>query len=163
MQTIVNRINFSLFLIIIACSTFSCKSSDKWVVPANLIGDWKSKTHKITVRTEPKWMKFEFTSDSVTVFISINEDKTANGNIGLASFNNAIVEENSGNPSVTGISYIVKCGKIGKIFNNDPLDNKEVEIWLSPIENNMKAEIRYSESGDKFPMAGLVFEKVVNK
>lgn len=150
---------YTLFLLINI--TLSCVSSSKWVVPTELIGKWNTQPHKITVRTEPKWMKFEFTSDSAVVSIQINDNKTVIGNIGSASFSNSTVSQNTGDPSVTGIAYIIKCGKIGKIFETDPLENKEVEIWLSPIENNMKAEIRYAESGDKFPMAGLIFEKVV--
>lgn len=154
--------NRSIILILLFCTaTISCISPSKWVVPTELIGKWNTQPHKITVRTEPKWMKFEFTSDSAVVSIQINDNKTVVGNIGLASFSNGTVSQNTGDPSVTGIAYIIKCGKIGKIFGTDPLENKEVEIWLSPIENNMKAEIRYTESGDKFPMAGLIFEKMI--
>jgi hypothetical protein len=60
------------------------------------------------------------------------------------------------------VSYIIKCGSIGKIFENDPLENKEVEIWLSPIEGNesMKAELRYTANMAMFPMAGMTFEKL---
>lgn len=154
--------NRSIILILLFCTAkISCVSSSKWVVPTELIGKWNTQPHKITVRTEPKWMKFEFTSDSAVVSIQINDNKTVIGNIGSASFSNGTVSQNTGDPSLTGIAYIIKCGKIGKIFETDPLENKEVEIWLSPIENNMKAEIRYAESGDKFPMAGLIFEKMV--
>lgn len=152
---------FIILILLVGTTTLSCVSSSKWVVPTELIGKWNTQPHKITVRTEPKWMKFEFTSDSAVVSIQINDNKTVIGNIGSASFSNGTVSQNTGDPSVTGIAYIIKCGKIGKIFETDPLENKEVEIWLSPIENNMKAEIRYAESGDKFPMAGLIFEKVV--
>jgi len=152
---------FIILILLVSTTTLSCVSSSKWVVPTELIGKWNTQPHKITVRTEPKWMKFEFTSDSAVVSIQINDNKTVIGNIGSASFSNGTVSQNTGDPSVTGIAYIIKCGKIGKIFETDPLENKEVEIWLSPIENNMKAEIRYAESGDKFPMAGLIFEKVV--
>lgn len=155
-----NFIYYTL-LSLISIFTLSCISPSKWVVPTELIGKWNTQPHKITVRTEPKWMKFAFTSDSTVVSIQINDNKTVTGNIGSASFSNGTVSQNIGDPSVTGIAYIIKCGKIGKIFETDPLENKEVEIWLSPIDNNMKAEIRYAESADKFPMAGLVFEKVV--
>ena len=152
---------FIILILLVSTTIISCVSTSKWVVPKELIGKWNTQPHKITVRTEPKWMKFEFTSDSAVVSIQINDNKTVIGNIGSASFSDGIVSQNTGDPSITGIAYIIKCGKIGKIFKTDPLESKEVEIWLSPIDKNMKAEIRYAESGDKFPMAGLVFEKEI--
>ena len=155
----VKRANF--FAILIYGFLFvSCSSSKEWSVPVELAKQWKSQKSKITVRTEPKWMKFEFISDSAAVSIKINENKTVSGSIGMANFENGILEKNSGNPEKTGIAYIVKCGKIGKIFEKDPLASKEIEIWLCPIKTNMEAEIRYTEKGSKFPMAGVVFEEV---
>lgn len=141
---------------------FSCYTNKTWTVPSELVGQWKTSKHKITVRTEPKWMKFNFTTDFATVTLKINSNKTVSGSIGLATFENGTLEKNSGNPDKTGVAYIVKCGKIGKIFENDPLESKEIEIWLSLIKTDMKAEIRYRENGAKFPMADILFYKVAN-
>ncbi len=138
---------------------FSCSVNKNWTVPPELLGQWKSNKHPITVRTEPRWMKFYFTTDSASVSIKINSDKTVSGSIGLANFENGILEKNSGNPKKTGIAYIIQCGKIGKIFEKDPLDSKEVEIWLSQINETMEAEIRYTERHALFPMAGIIFVK----
>ena len=155
-----NVLQKSFFFLISLLLFVSCSSTKEWTVPDELAKQWKSQKSKITVRTEPKWMKFEFVSDSASVSIKINENKTVSGSIGKASFENGILEKNSGNPEKTGVAYIVKCGKIGKIFEKDPLVSKEIEIWLSLIKTNMEAEIRYTEKGSKFPMAGIVFEEV---
>jgi hypothetical protein len=138
---------------------FSCNSS-KWIVPGEYVGEWQAGHQKITVRTHSLKTGYQFTSDSVTIKIIINENKTVSGTIGMTAFENVSLKKNSGNPKITGISYIVRCGKIGKIFTNDPLDLKEVELWLSPIKENMNAELRYTEGLAVFPMAGFNFIKV---
>jgi hypothetical protein len=93
--------------------------------------------------------------------VEINGNKTASGSIGLATFNNAKIRKNPGLPLMTGVSYIIECGRIGKIFENDPLISKEVEIWLGPVSENrtFEAELRYTEGLAVFPMAGLLFSK----
>jgi hypothetical protein len=143
------------------CSLYlSCVNYKNWTVPPELIGKWRTTKHKITVRTEPKWMKFEFVSDSAIVTLQIHSNKTVSGTIGSAIFENGTIELNAGNPDYTGIAYIVKCGKTGRFYEKDPLDSKEIEIWLSPINGRtMEAEIRYTENGAKFPMASIVFTK----
>lgn len=140
---------------------FSSCASSKWNLPEEYTGNWGTSNTQITVRTEPKFMKFEFTIDTAIVQIQINEDKTASGYIGAAKFENAIINENGGNPDITGVSYIIECGEIGKIFDRDPLDLKEVEIWLSPINEDglMEAELRYTDGWSLFPMSGLKFRK----
>jgi hypothetical protein len=144
------------------CSlSLSCVNYKNWTVPPELIGNWKTTKHKITVRTEPKWMKFEFVSDSAIVTLQIQENKIVSGTIGSAIFKNGTIELNAGNPDFTGISYILKCGNTTtRFFDSDPLASKEIEIWLSPIKGRtMDAEIRYTENGAKFPMASVVFIK----
>jgi hypothetical protein len=93
--------------------------------------------------------------------MTINDDKTVCGYIGSAAFEQGILLKNPDLPWETGVEYIVQCGRIGKIFDNDPLDAKEVEIWLGPINGNgrIRAEIRYTEGGAAFPMAGILFVK----
>jgi hypothetical protein len=126
-------------------------------MPTEMIGRWHATSTKITVRTEPKLMHFKFVSEKAEVNIEIGNNKYVNGNIGKARFEGGVIEKNYGlPPSVTGIAYIIRCSKIGKIFNNDPLESKNIEIWLSPIKNGiMEAELRC----DKFPMAGINFFK----
>jgi hypothetical protein len=114
----------------------------------------------ITVRTEPKWMKFEFTSDIAFIKLTIDSNKKASGFIGSAEFINGKIKKNGGDPDKTGVAYIIQCGSIGKIFSNDPLDNKKVEIWLSPLKGDMHAELRFTDGMAQFPMADLTLRKV---
>jgi hypothetical protein len=140
----------------------SCNTS-KWSIQPEYIGKWQASKSKITVRTEEKWMKFEFMNDSAEVNMEINADKTVSGFIGMAKFENGRLKENPGflPASTTGVIYIVECGSIGKIFPNDPLNKKEVELWFSPLKGNtLEAELRLTEGGSKFPMAGLFFSKL---
>lgn len=150
---------FILFAICVLCSC----STQKSAIPPELIGEWKSDMTNITVRTELKWMKFEFTSDITSVDLTIDSNKTAHGFIGSAEFNNGKIRKNGGNPDRTGVAYIVQCGQVGKIFSNDPLGKKEVEIWLGPIKGEMHAELRYTEGMAQFPMADIIFRKVRTK
>lgn len=146
--------------ILLATFLFSCSSS-KWIVPSEYIGQWETNKERITVRTKFKNEPFRFFPDSAYVKIQINDDKTVNGNIGLAEFTNARLKKNATLPWETGIEYIIECGSIGKIFENDPLDSKEVEIWLSPLKGNIiNGELRYTQGGAQFPMAGLLFMKM---
>ena len=51
-------------------------------------------------------------------------------------------------------------GTIGKIFPDDPLNTKEVELYLGPLEGNrIDTELRFTEGGAHFPMAGMLLMK----
>ena len=63
-------------------------------------------------------------------------------------------------PKKRGLLLKIKCGSVGEIFENDPLENKEVELWLGPIKGNIDAELRYTQGGSHFPMAGMLFTRV---
>jgi hypothetical protein len=149
---------FVFIFLLTVFSLCSC-SIRKWTVPTELVGQWKSDLANITVRTEPKWMRFEFTSNSGFVIFTIDSNKTASGFIGSAEFKNGKVKKNSGNPDKTGVAYIIQCGSIGEIFSNDPLRYKKVEIWLGPLKGEMHATLRFTEGGAMFPMADLKIRK----
>lgn len=105
-------------------------------------------------------MKFEFTSDMANSSFTINEDKTVTGYIGKARFKGEI-KRNSGDPERTGVAYIIKCYWIGKIFPNDPVDSKEVELWLEPLKDGiMVSGLRFTENMAAFPMGEFEFRKV---
>lgn len=145
---------------ILILTTFFLNSCEKMSIPPELAGNWKSGTHEITVRYESDKRGFQYTSDTATVKLRIYDNNSASGFIGSAKFENARLKVNGGNPDRTGIAYIIKCGRIGKIFDNDPLDAKEVEIWLGPLKGNtIDAELRYTEGWAHFPMAGLIFTR----
>ena len=60
---------------------------------------------------------------------------------------------------MSGIAFTIKCGSIGKIFENDPLDLKDVELWLSPLKGSISGELRYTQGASHFPMAGFRLTK----
>lgn len=146
---------FSIILIIGMMT--GCKIA-KWDVPSACLGHWNTGEQKITVRTHPKG-GYQFTTDSARLAIEIYANKVVSGRIGLAEFDHGILKRNTGNADITGVAYIIKCGRIGKIFENDPLESKEVEIWLSPVQEKMKAELRYTEGLAVYPMGELTFTK----
>jgi hypothetical protein len=132
-------------------------------VSPEYIGNWKTNEVELTIRTSPEKNKYEFTGGLAVFDLEIKSDNTATGKIGQAEFSNAKIKKNPGNPENTGISYIIKCGSIGKIFEYDPLAQKEVELWLCPLKNGkFESELRYTEGWAHFPMAGMVFEKDIN-
>ena len=134
-------------------------SCGDWTLPPELVGGWKSDKILITVRTkvEKEWI---FTSDTTSITIIINSDHSVSGTIGTASFAKGVIIKNRGNPETTGCAQIIKCGSIGTIFPDDPLSSKNVQLWLAPMEGNrIDTELRYTQGGAQFPMAGMILMK----
>jgi hypothetical protein len=131
-------------------------------VPPELIGRWETKKNQITVRTENKKSNFQFTSDSAICHLEI-KNNTASGSVGKAEFQNAVIKKMGSNPLGSGNWHKIKCGSIGEIFENDPLNVKEVQIWVYPVnEDTIDTELRYTEGWAIFPMAIMIFTKVSN-
>jgi hypothetical protein len=129
-------------------------------IPPELVGHWTTQKQLITVRTKPSG-NWQFSSDSAIIKLKINKDYTADGYIGSAKFENGKIKTNWLLPTkMTGIAFSIECGKIGKIFENDPLDLKEVELWLAPLKGNTtEAELRFTQGLAYFPMAGGILNK----
>jgi len=145
---------------VIALGFSSCATLLPWEVPQDLTGTWTAAPTDITVRTEERWMHFTFTSDTIPATITIHPDKTVTGVIGNSSFSGGELEKNGGNPEKTGVAYIIRCGPIGRIFPGDPVESKEVELWLGPMQGDMQAELRFTENGAQFPMGDFRFRRV---
>ena len=126
----------------------------------DIIGDWISVKHKITVRTRDERNKFEFISDSIYTSLSINDDKSVNGYIGSAEIEHGKLTSNWLLPSkMTGVAYTIKCKVKGKIFENDPYETKDVQFWIGPQFKDGVWELRYTGKGAKFPMAFIYLNK----
>ena len=155
-------LTIGLFKISYSSNNRAKKSIFTYKLRAEYQGTWSAPTSEVTVRTEPEKCHFVFTKGSADFSMNIHADKTASGHIGHAKFENARIEKNWGLPSSwTGIIYIVDCGKIGKIFDADPLEEKEVKIWICPIKEDgtMEVELRYGN----FPMSGFLNKKSTNQ
>lgn len=142
-----------LFLI----SLFSCSVKKQSIVPMS--GHWHSLQSKnlITVRTHDH-QGFHFVKDSIAIELIFNQDHTVSGKIGNSTFKEKATKHNFGilPPSKTGIEWIVTCGKLGSLFENDPDPNKEIELWISPekSDHTREVEIRMTTKGSHFPMGG---------
>lgn len=149
-----------MYILLSVFLSFLNEDSDKKELPKNLIGKWNATNVTIVVRTEPRFMKFEFTKGSGDITMNIRDDHTASGIIGNAVFNDVKVIRKRGNPKITGVAYIIECGQITEIFNDDPSPLKEVELWLGPThDETMSANLRFTQKGAQFPMAHPKFTK----
>ena len=148
----------SILLLGIFVAFFSSCRTTQWDMPAEYVGNWSSAKQLVIVRTYKFGDGFDFTKDSAVFTLDVNKNKTASGSIGDAKFINAIIKPNKPNTDLSGIAYVIECGEIGKIFPNDPLAKKEVELWLMPAnKGKLEAELRYTQGMAVFPMAGINF------
>ncbi len=124
-----------------------------------LVGNWETKSTPITFRTKIRWMKYSFTKSNTILNLKINADNTVSGSIGNATFKNVKMTKNKGNSAVNGISYIIACGALGKICNEDSPELKTIELWIIPMREKgvLRAEIRLIEGWDTFPMGEATF------
>jgi len=143
----------------------SCETQLKYL-PDTLIGSWKSERALVNVRDrDTLHSKFRFTSDSIYIQLDFKLPKTITGLIGLGSFKTETIFQNQGLPHrVSGISYIVSCGDVTKLFANDPLNAKFIELWLMPQTHpdTLHAELRCKQYWDAFPMGSFTFIKKSN-
>ena len=148
----ITRILFTLA--ILSFSVFSCIEPPEFKqTPDILLGHWESQETEINVREEIGFMQFEFTPGKGAIEIDFHEDNSITGSIGMSQFNNGVLQ-------LTNI-FMVKCDSLGKIFPEDPLPSKQVSLWLFDItEDSINVELRFTENGQKFPMAGFILYKV---
>lgn len=149
------NISSTVIIILIALSFTNCKST-KWNIPDYYVSSWKTSGQKVSVRLDPKDEKTKIVSDTVSIIIHINKDKTVSGKIGTASFENAKLVQNSSK----GLVYTVKCGKINKIFEKDPIEKKEVEMWLNAISGRIEAELYCKNGSSTYTMARFKLRKM---
>jgi len=148
-----------VILLVVIFTGCSNKTIQYAHVPDTMKGKWIADTSQITVRTSPGFMKFDFHNGQGQLYLEIN-DSTANGIIGMSTFSNAPIIKNSGDPQRNGIAYIVRCDSIGKIFESDPLEQKQVSLELGPLlDNQMKTGLRYTQDGAMFPMSSFYLKR----
>jgi hypothetical protein len=155
------KFNLKIIVLLMIIFISSC-GSNSVSIPDKIKGKWSSSNQKITIRNKMEDGQFEFFSDTLDVSFEIHEDNTASGQIGAESFSKGLIKKNKGlPPHLTGVAYIIECGRIGKLFPTDPLEGKNVELWISPVEdeNMLDAELRYSDGAEEFPMAGIKFNR----
>jgi len=124
-------------------------------IPDDMIGVWKTDTIGVSVRTKHETRGFEFTSGKAVIIIKIHDDHSVTGTIGSAKIEKGKIRPNWILPvKMSGLAFTIYCGKIGKIFENDPLDSKEVELWLPlPEKGTLNIGLRYTQGLAWYPMA----------
>ena len=156
---------FKWIFLVLSMMLQSCETQLKYL-PDTLIGSWKSERALVNVRDrDTLHSKFRFTSDSIYIQLDFKLPKTITGLIGLGSFKTETIFQNQGIPHrVSGISYIVSCGNVTKLFANDPLNAKFIELWLMPQTHpdTLHAELRCKQYWDAFPMGSFTFIKKSN-
>ncbi|MFM2101521.1 MAG: hypothetical protein RIR05_507 [Bacteroidota bacterium] len=156
---------FKRIFLVLSMMLQSCETQLKYL-PDTLIGSWKSERALVNVRDrDTLHSKFRFTSDSIYIQLDFKLPKTITGLIGLGSFKTETIFQNQGLPHrVSGISYIVSCGNVTKLFANDPLNAKFIELWLMPQTHpdTLHAELRCKQYWDAFPMGSFTFIKKSN-
>lgn len=156
---------FKWIFLVLSMMLQSCETQLKYL-PDTLIGSWKSEKALVNVRDrDTLHSKFRFTSDSIYIQLDFKLPKTITGLIGLGSFKTETIFQNQGLPHrVSGISYIVSCGNVTKLFANDPLNAKFIELWLMPQTHpdTLHAELRCKQYWDAFPMGSFTFIKKSN-
>jgi len=156
---------FKWIFLVLSMMLQSCETQLKYL-PDTLIGSWKSQRALVNVRDrDTLHSKFRFTSDSIYIQLDFKLPKTITGLIGLGSFKTETIFQNQGLPHrVSGISYIVSCGNVTKLFANDPLNAKFIELWLMPQTHpdTLHAELRCKQYWDAFPMGSFTFIKKSN-
>lgn len=156
---------FKWIFLVLSMMLQSCETQLKYL-PDTLIGSWKSERALVIVRDrDTLHSKFRFTSDSIYIQLDFKLPKTITGLIGLGSFKTETIFQNQGLPHrVSGISYIVSCGNVTKLFANDPLNAKFIELWLMPQTHpdTLHAELRCKQYWDAFPMGSFTFIKKSN-
>lgn len=135
---------------------FSCQKEE---LPSYFFGEWLSGEIDITVRIEPRMGQFEFIDGTGIISLTVREDETVDGHIGTADFQGAPLDQRSGVYGSQVNRIRIMCDSIGEIFPGDPLENKEVEIWMDLAAGSSDAELRFTEGMANFPMASMTLTK----
>lgn len=148
-------------VIFVLFALLSCKYGE---MDPRIVGNWDASKTGITVREEPSFMKFKFTKGFASVHLEIDENYLVKGHIGNALLKEGTIELNKEllPPKYSGVLMKIKCNLQGKIFPDDPLEEKEVEFWIHyPMkDNSFISELRYTEKGAQFPMSEFSFQRV---
>lgn len=142
---------YSLMLLLLL-TLYGCKGHQ---ITSQHLGTWTNQqVVKLQSRSKENG-QYIFSQGYVAFELTLHDDQHASGKIGEISFDHVPVNYNHGlPPSVTGIEYIVHLQAVGKIFQEDLQNERELELWLKPIEDDGKLviEIRDGSTGDAFPM-----------
>jgi len=138
----------SILLLIVSCA----KAEKEIEIPKELIGTWKSSNIEIVVPEKDNLSDYKFHTGEGTITLSFTKNELVSGSIGEYTFSDGILTK--------GNIYKVVCQTAGILFNEDPLDSKEISLWLHNIsEHTIEGELRLTQDGQKFPMTAFTLTK----
>jgi hypothetical protein len=149
----------ALSLVFLPLITTKVSAQSNFITSNN--GTWVSDSTVVTIRKSEGFLKYSFIKDVILINLMIQTDGTISGNIGTATFTDAKLSRNPGNPNVTGVDYNISLGNLPKLFELDTETNKRLALWCYPQTHpdTLKGELRLESSFDKFPMASIVLHK----
>lgn len=143
-----------LWLMLVSCSNQP--------IPPELAGNWTG-SGKVAVRTGSIFSSFQFfPCDSTLPFqIQIDSNGKVSGAIGDASFENCFATLNRGKIGKAiniKTDYIIRGQLTGKIFNEDPLEQKEISMPFNMVNGKIDGSLFMKLNG-VYPMAAIHLTK----
>ncbi|MDP1676101.1 MAG: hypothetical protein Q8L88_04485 [Bacteroidota bacterium] len=163
MNNIFSRISRNLFIqLVLAGTIFSSAIADDWIVPQQLIGTWSAR-QQVTVRMKDANDDYLFIKDTVTIAITINDNRTVEGTCGGAAFQGCMLAENRGwfgRFFNLATDYIITGKLVGKIFEKDTLTEKTISAPFNVTGTTTAGSLFQKESWfGIYPMADFGLEK----
>lgn len=154
-------LNFILHVLILAATSSFALAGD-WSVPSHLVGTWSAQ-QKVTVRMVDQKGDYIFISDTVLISITIKADRTVEGTCGRATFLECRVAENRGwfgRYFNLATDYVITGKLIGKVFENDSLNDKTISIPFNAAETSTDGSLfQKLRWFDLYPMADFALRK----
>lgn len=137
-----------MFLIL---SSNACKTPSQNI---ELTGSWKNDSAVINYREKTSFMHYEFTQVKLPIEFGIDDSGKAACRIGDIELNDLDVIVNNKN----GILYTIPCRVVNSFSREDPLKERELELWITTesTQNQVKMELREMHFLDPYPMAEVV-------
>lgn len=136
--------------------SISCRNAEEeWSLPNEMLGTWESDHVYLKLRITDGFLHYHYASGVEKVRLTLHEDKTAGGNIGLYHFTDKKIKKNR--------YYSVVFDNAGKIIRGDVLDSKNVSIRINhvyPHKNAMHVQLRYIDNGEQYTMAEVMLYRV---
>lgn len=145
---------FLICLSIVSSVPFFPVSAKSNLLPATITGTWLS-SQIITIRFEDEAGKEMFVSDTVLIRISIDANGILTGTCGRATFSGGRIRENRnwfGNLFNLGTDYVFEGQLTRKIFDTDPLPEKEIKMPFSLLEGYLQGTLLQKAGWGGHPM-----------
>lgn len=148
------KFRFAFTIILGSILALSCSKTAENIA---LTGSWSNDSAVINYREKTTFLHYEFTQVKLPIEFGIDDRGKAACRIGDIELNDLDVKTNNKN----GILYTIPCGVVNSFSREDPLKERELELWITTesTQNQVKMELREMHFLDPYPMAEVVLEK----